>query len=59
MLDKDGDGYIEEKELAEMIGYTEGFNSEALKKLIEEVDVNGDNKIDFNEFEKMITSLSA
>lgn len=55
MLDQDGDGYIEEKELADMIGHADGYDAEALKKLISEVDVNNDKKIDFSEFKKMIT----
>jgi Ca2+-binding EF-hand superfamily protein len=34
MLDKDGNGYIEEKELADIIGLQTGQNEEAVKKLI-------------------------
>lgn len=58
MLDKDGNGYIEEKELAEIVGLQIGQNQEMLKKLMSEVDDNGDNKISFNEFKRMITLLS-
>ncbi len=58
MLDKDGNGYIEEKELAEIIGLNYGSNQDAVKKLISEVDHNGDNKIDYKEFSKMFAILS-
>ncbi len=58
MLDKDGNGFIEEKELAEIIGLQTGQNEETVKKLIQEVDNNGDNKIDLNEFKKMFSILS-
>lgn len=58
MLDRDGNGYIEEKELAEIIGLQLGQNQEAIKKLIQEIDDNGDSRIDFHEFKKMLTVLS-
>lgn len=58
MLDKDGNGYIEEKELAEIIGLSTGQNQEMLRKLMSEVDDNGDNKIDFGEFKRMLTLLN-
>eukprot|EP00347_Sterkiella_histriomuscorum_P000790 403374494 len=58
MLDKDGNGYIEEKELAEIIGLQLGTNQEMLRRLMSEVDDNGDNKISFNEFKRMLTLLS-
>lgn len=58
MLDKDGNGYIEEKELAEIIGLNSGNNKDAVKKLISEIDENGDNKIDFNEFKRMLSAMS-
>ena len=58
MLDKDGNGFIEEKELAEIIGLQIGQDQETIKKLISEIDSNGDNKIDFNEFKRMLTILS-
>ncbi|CDW76675.1 calcium-dependent protein [Stylonychia lemnae] len=57
MLDKDGNGYIEEKELAEIVGLQLGQNQELLKKLMSEVDDNGDNKISFNEFKRMLSLL--
>jgi Ca2+-binding EF-hand superfamily protein len=58
MLDKDGNGYIEEKELAEIIGLPNGQNQETIRKLISEIDDNGDKKIDIEEFKKMLFSLS-
>lgn len=58
MLDKDGNGYIEEKELAEIIGVQLGTSQDMVKKLMQEVDDNGDQKIDFQEFKKMLSMLS-
>jgi Ca2+-binding EF-hand superfamily protein len=58
MLDKDGNGYIEEKELAEIIGVQLGTNSDMLRRLMQEVDDNGDSKIDFQEFKRMLSMLS-
>ena len=58
MLDRDGNGYIEEKELAEIIGGWD-VGEETVKRLISEVDQNGDCKIDLNEFKKMIEVLKS
>lgn len=49
-LDQDGNGYIDEKELAKVIG---GLcigvpgGEDTVKKLISEIDDSGDGKIDF------------
>lgn len=58
MLDKDGDGYIEERELLELIGSQEGVDVQMMRKLISEVDENSDAKIDLQEFKRMVTSIS-
>jgi Ca2+-binding EF-hand superfamily protein len=58
MLDKDGNGFIEEKELAEIVGLQLGSNQDMLRKLMSEVDENGDSKIDFTEFKRMFSLLS-
>jgi Ca2+-binding EF-hand superfamily protein len=59
LLDKDGNGYIDERELAEIIGMSQGFDSRLMRKLIQDVDDNRDNKIDFNEFKRMISNISS
>jgi calcium-dependent protein kinase len=56
MLDADGDGYIEEKELMSMIGSEVlGFDVKGLRTLIRQVDTDGDMKINVAEFRKMVT----
>lgn len=57
-LDQDGNGFIDEKELAKVIGLTVGQNEDTVKKLISEIDDSGDGKIDFHEFKKMLTLLT-
>lgn len=57
MMDKDGDGYIEEKELADMIGQ-QSYDKQVFKRMISEIDEDSDNKINFTEFRKMVSSLS-
>ena len=58
ILDKDGDGYIEERELAELVGGQEGVDT-LMRKLISEVDGNSDNKIDLHEFKLMIKKMQS
>ena len=58
ILDKDGDGYIDEDELAQIMGFNNESGHSVMKKLISDIDDNRDNKIDFTEFKKMITKLS-
>ena len=58
MMDRDGDGFIEESELAEMMGCKEDYDRELVMTLIAEVDENRDGKIDFNEFKKMLNTMS-
>ena len=38
ILDKDGDGFIEEEELGNMIGIDENYDHTILKRMISEVD---------------------
>jgi len=57
-LDRDGNGFIDEKELAEIIGLRDKFDSKMMKKLIADADDNNDNKIDFDEFRRMVTTIS-
>lgn len=59
-LDKDGDGFIEEIELAEMLGYKDGdkIDHKMMYTLIKDIDLDSDGKIDFNEFKKMVSNIS-
>lgn len=57
MMDKNGDGFIEESELAEMVGQEAGgIDVRMLKGLIKQADTDGDQRIDINEFKKMLLS---
>jgi len=60
IMDRDGNGYIDESELAEMIGKSAGdqLEKDLLSRLIAEVDANGDHKIDIKEFMNMIKRLA-
>ena len=57
MLDKDGDGFIEERELEELIGQQE-YDKSVFKRMISEIDEDSDNKINYSEFRKMVSSVS-
>jgi len=54
MLDKDGDGFIDEAELAEMFGSHNEADRKVMRKMISDIDDNKDSKIDFYEFKQMI-----
>ena len=57
-FDKDGSGSISTSELREALGGATGFELSAFDKLIKEVDSDGNGEIDFEEFKKMMESLS-
>lgn len=54
-FDKDGDGFISRTELRAIMNNVDGQLAEAdIEDMIKEADVNGDGKIDFDEFIKMM-----
>ncbi|KAL1934104.1 hypothetical protein VTP01DRAFT_6286 [Rhizomucor pusillus] len=54
-FDKNGDGFISEQELAEvMCRLGEKLSPEEIKDMMHEADVNKDGQIDFTEFKKLI-----
>ena len=59
LFDRNGDGDIEAKELKEVIGDGDEDNIEdnVWLKMIEEVDLDGNGVIDFEEFKTMMTKL--
>lgn len=59
-LDKDGDGFIEEAELAEMLGFKDGdkIDHRMMRTLIKDVDIDSDGKIDYNEFKRMVSQMA-
>lgn len=56
IFDRDGDGYIDFKELKHVVTRMgEPLSSQDADELFKEADINGDGKLDFNEFVRMIT----
>ena len=56
IFDRDGDGYIDFKELKQVVTRMgEPLSSQDADELFREADINGDGKLDFNEFVRMIT----
>eukprot|EP00116_Pleurobrachia_bachei_P018529 sb/3478791/ len=54
-FDKDGDGYISRSELRTIMNTVDGTLAESdIEEMVREADVNGDGKIDFEEFTKMM-----
>lgn len=53
--DTDGSGYITHKELRNVMRWIQpDKTSSDVKKMIDEVDVNGDGKVDYQEFAKLV-----
>ena len=59
MFDKDGSGIISAEEIREVLtfGGSNSLSTEAVDKIIKQVDENGDGEISFEEFVRMMTSL--
>ena len=55
IFDKDGNGMIDSNEMREVVGKKlDSKYSEFWDNLLKEVDINGDGKIDFFEFKKLL-----
>ena len=59
LFDRNGDGDIEAKELKEVIGDENNIEDNVWLKMIEEVDLDGNGVIDFEEFKTMMKKLCA
>ena len=59
MFDKDGSGIISADEIRDVLNFggSNTLSVEAVDKIIQQVDVNGDGEISFEEFVTMMTSL--
>lgn len=58
LFDKDGGGTIEASEIAAVLGHNVSTDDEVWKKVINEVDLNGDGQIDFEEFKTMLIKFA-
>ena len=58
LFDKDGGGTIDAKEIATVLGYNVEADDEVWNEVIQEVDINGDGQIDFEEFKTMMTKMT-
>lgn len=54
LFDRNGDGFISSLEIKEVLGKGTSFGNDTWKKIITEVDLNGDGEISFEEFKKMM-----
>ena len=54
MLDRNNDGTIKSDEVLAVFQGNEMFNIDMAKKIISELDVNRDGKIEYSEFEKFM-----
>jgi calcium-dependent protein kinase len=57
LFDMNGDGDIEAKELQEIMGENNDNQGDVWAKMIEEVDLDGNGVIDFEEFKDMMKKL--
>ncbi|KAI0217448.1 hypothetical protein LSAT2_030743 [Lamellibrachia satsuma] len=58
MFDKDGDGFIDPMELRHLLtNLGEKLTEEEVDDMIREVDIDGDGKVDYNEFVAMLNPL--
>ena len=57
MFDKDKSGYIEAKEIATVaFALGEALTEEELREFMKEADLDGDGRLNYNEFVKAMTS---
>ena len=54
---KDDNGFINSAELRQVLDQGKKFDESIWKKMINEVDMNGDGEISYQEFERMMEQL--
>lgn len=59
-FDKDGSGSIDAEEIKEVLGLTNNQNlNKEIATIVAQVDKNGDGKLDFKEFERMLVQAQS
>lgn len=58
MFDKDGSGLISTVEIKQVLSFGKSLDDKAVDEIIRKVDENGDGQISFEEFAKMMRSIS-
>jgi Ca2+-binding EF-hand superfamily protein len=59
-FDKDGSGSIDAEEIKEVLGLTNNQNlNKEITTIVAQVDKNGDGKLDFKEFERMLVQAQS
>ena len=59
MFDTDKSGSISKDEIKEILSFGKTLSEEAVNKIVEQVDANGDDEISFEEFAAMMKGLTA
>ena len=59
LFDKDGGGSIEAAEVAAILGHNIKLEEQVWTDVINEVDINGDGQIDFEEFTVMLKKIAS
>jgi len=58
-FDKDNSGYLQEMEIKEILGFRENATEEMIKRVMNDIDFNGDGRISFDEFCTMMRNVIA
>jgi calcium-dependent protein kinase len=58
LFDKDGSGKISASELRQVLGLSTNYDNKIWKKIISEVDLNGDGEISYEEFKQMMFNVN-
>ena len=57
IFDKDNNGYIDAKEIKQILGKGKNLDEKVWEDLVQEVDINGDGEVSLKEFKKMMHSM--
>ena len=57
MLSQDGSGYITPEEVKYILGFGKVISEQGWQEVVKQVDENGDGKISYEEFKKMMVKF--